>query len=85
MSNEVPKQISDALQGGPTSRRDFIQYTTGTAACISLGTLSFGCGSSTTPTRVNGYAIDSTVSTTLERTVVIVDRPSIGHTSRSSY
>jgi metallophosphoesterase (TIGR03768 family) len=79
MSNEAPKQISNALQVGQISRRDFIKCTAGTVACISFGTLGFGCGSSTT--QVNGYAIDSTVSTTLERTVVPVDRPSIEHTA----
>lgn len=30
------------------TRREFIKYSAGTAACISLGTFSFGCGSSST-------------------------------------
>ncbi len=35
---------------GKLTRREFIKYSAGTAACISLGAFSFGCGSSSNST-----------------------------------
>jgi metallophosphoesterase (TIGR03768 family) len=46
------------------TRRDFMKFTTGTVACLSLGTLTFGCGGSD---QAEGYPIDLTVATTLQR------------------
>ena len=63
----MSNQEHDQKKFGEVSRRDFIKYTAGTAACISLGSLSFGCGSSTT--QVAGYPIDSAVSTTVTKTI----------------
>jgi len=77
MSSEDRKETSVARQGSGITRREFMKYTAGTAACIYLGTLSFGCGSTS---QINGYPIDSTVATTLEKTVVPVDRPSTEYT-----
>lgn len=50
------------------ARRDFLKYSTSTLSFICLT----GCGSSdpSEPTEVEGYPIDSTVMTTLQRTVV---------------
>jgi metallophosphoesterase (TIGR03768 family) len=67
MSNNDPEKIS-----GEVTRRDFIKYSAGTAACISLGTFSFGCAnnsSGTSGTQVAGYPIDSNVVTTLQKTI----------------
>lgn len=74
MNSEDRKETRDERQGKGMTRRDFLRCAAGTAACISLGTLNFGCGSSTW--QINGYPIDSTVVTTLEKTIVPVDRPS---------
>lgn len=49
------------------TRRDFIKYTTGTVACISLGSLTYGCGSS--GARAVRYPIDSTVVKTTDRMI----------------
>lgn len=49
------------------TRRDFIKYTTGTVACISLGSLTYGCGSS--GARAIRYPIDSTVVKTTDRMI----------------
>ncbi|KAB0663914.1 TIGR03768 family metallophosphoesterase [Oryzomonas japonica] len=50
------------------TRRDFIKVSAGTMACISLGSLTFSCGT-TSAAQTAGYPIDSTVSTTLQRTI----------------
>ena len=54
---------------GGLTRRDFMKYSAGTVACISLGSLTYGCGSSSEPQQVDGYPIDSSVYTTLQETV----------------
>jgi metallophosphoesterase (TIGR03768 family) len=46
-----------------------MKYSAGTVACISLGSLNYGCGSSSGPQQVDGYPIDSSVYTTLQETV----------------
>jgi hypothetical protein len=46
MRKEDQDQADDAMVGTKITRREFIKYSVGTAACISLGTFSFGCGSS---------------------------------------
>lgn len=52
------------------TRRDFIKASAGAAACISLGSLTFGCSSGAQSTsETSGYPIDFNVSTTLEKTV----------------
>ncbi|MBE0559129.1 MAG: twin-arginine translocation signal domain-containing protein, partial [Proteobacteria bacterium] len=33
-------------QCGGVTRRDFMKYSAGTVACLSLGSLTYGCGSS---------------------------------------
>jgi metallophosphoesterase (TIGR03768 family) len=53
------------------SRRNFIKYSAGTVAVLSLGSLAQGCGSggdSAVPV-VAGYPIDADVHTTLQKTV----------------
>ncbi len=72
MPHDDPTKSSDLTFNNPVTRRDFIRYTTGTAACISLGTLTFGCGSGSSAGNssvVAGYQIDSNVSTTLQKTI----------------
>jgi hypothetical protein len=70
MINNKPKHDEDSEPGSGVSRRDFIKITTGTVTCMSLGSLMLGCGShGNGSTHVPGYPIDSTVYTTLERTV----------------
>lgn len=68
MDKHDTHQNDEQTNGWEVTRRDFIKYTAGTAACISLGTLNFGCGTSSS-TQVAGYPIDSTVTTTLTRTI----------------
>ncbi|MFO7570554.1 MAG: twin-arginine translocation signal domain-containing protein, partial [Smithellaceae bacterium] len=53
------------------TRRNFIKYSAGSVAVLSLGSLAQGCGSdsdSAVP-HVAGYPIDSEVYTTLQKTV----------------
>lgn len=68
MNNEETKESNGEKTNTNVSRRDFIKYTAGTAACISLGTLSYGCGSSN-GSSVASYPIDSTVVKTTERMI----------------
>lgn len=49
------------------TRRYFIKVFTGTAVCVSLNPLMFGCNSDAT--KVSGYPIDSTVVKTTERMI----------------
>lgn len=75
MNGQEKKQQGEQGQqkkGLELTRRDFIRYGAGTAACISLGSLSFGCGSSGNSqpvAQIGGYPIDTEVVTTLKRTV----------------
>lgn len=70
MSNE------DQKKSGEVSRREFIKCTAGTAACISLGSLTYGCGSSSNSSpQVTGYPIDSTVVKTSERMIAFPYTP----------
>lgn len=64
----MSNQEHEEKKSSEVSRRDFIKYTAGTAACISLGSFNFACGSSTT-TQVAGYPIESTVFTTADKTI----------------
>ncbi len=50
------------------TRRNFIKYSAGTVACISLGPLIYGCGSNQGD-QVAGYPIDSTVYTTIQKPI----------------
>ncbi|NVN90301.1 MAG: TIGR03768 family metallophosphoesterase [Desulfuromonadales bacterium] len=78
MSSDNPKQSGNPEEGKRVSRRDFLKYSTGTVACLSLGSLNYGCGSSnnnfTTP-QVSGYPIDSTVVKTTERMIAFPYTP----------
>ncbi len=67
MSNNEPKQSIDSTFNSNVTRRDFMKYTAGTVACISLGSLTYGCSSTTTS--VAGYPIDATVVKTTERMI----------------
>ncbi|ACD95742.1 metallophosphoesterase [Trichlorobacter lovleyi SZ] len=70
MSDEVKMQENKQKKSGEVSRRDFIKYTAGTAACISLGSLNYGCGSSSSSSaQIAGYPIDSKVVKTSERMI----------------
>ena len=67
MSSDDLKESIDSTFNSNVTRRDFMKYTAGTVACISLGSLTYGCGSSST--KVAGYPIDSTVVKTSERMI----------------
>lgn len=54
---------------GDVTRRDFIKYSAGTVACIYLGVLHSGCGS-TTNTQVVRWPISKDVYTTAERQIL---------------
>ncbi len=75
----MSNQENDQKKFGEVSRRDFIKYTAGTAACISLGTLSYGCGTSTSSPQVAGYPIDATVVKTTERMISFPYTAPSGH------
>lgn len=62
---------NNAIKGGELSRRDFIKYTAGTAACMYLTTLNIGCSSSSSP-QVTRWPISNTVYTTAEQQVLPV-------------
>ncbi len=66
MENKEENQISAVEVYAMVTRRDFLKYTAGTAACISLGTLSYGCASNSGSLGAS-YPIDSTVVKTTER------------------
>lgn len=66
MSNQDKKQEETKSAG--VSRRVFIRYSLGTIACISLSPMLFGCGG-VSSTIVESDPIDTTVVTTLEKTV----------------
>lgn len=46
MTTEDKHQNDEQQTSSAVTRREFIKYSAGTAACISLGAFSFGCGSS---------------------------------------
>jgi metallophosphoesterase (TIGR03768 family) len=50
------------------TRRNFIKYSAGTVAFVSLGSLTYGCAKDAEP-GVAGYPIDSTVLKTTERMI----------------
>ena len=55
------------------TRRDFIKYSAGTVACLSLGPLGFGCSGGTSGGgQIGGYPIASEVFTTAEQQVLPV-------------
>ncbi|MBW4056076.1 MAG: TIGR03768 family metallophosphoesterase [Proteobacteria bacterium] len=74
MSSEDKNQENDPKKIGEVTRREFIKYTAGTVACISLGSLTYGCGSSS-GTMVSSYPIDSTVVKTTERMIAFPYTP----------
>ena len=47
MSNEDQKNINQE-KGKYLTRREYIKYSNGTVACVSLGSLTYGCGSRST-------------------------------------
>lgn len=51
------------------TRRDFVRYSTGAVGLLYLGVLDTGCASDSNGTQSAGYAIDSKVQTTAERTL----------------
>lgn len=74
MNNEDPKQNNEQKKIGEVTRREFIKCTAGTVACVSLGSLTYGCGSSN-GTAITSYPIDSTVVKTTERMVAFPYTP----------
>ena len=73
-NDDDSRQSIDSTFNSTVTRRDFMKYTAGTVACISLGSLTYGCGSSSS-TKVAGYPIDSTVVKTAERMITFPYRP----------
>jgi len=68
MTDDDQKQGDDPIPNSGVTRREFIKYSTGTVVCLSLGSLTCGCGSQSA-TQVAGYPIDSTVVKTTERMI----------------
>ncbi|MBS1187739.1 MAG: metallophosphoesterase [Burkholderiaceae bacterium] len=73
MSSDDQKQGHNPAKGNEISRRDFIKYSAGTIAGISLSSLTFGCGGSTQYAAT--YPIDSTVVKTSERMITFSYTP----------
>jgi len=69
MSNEDQNQNTEQKKSGEVTRREFMKYSAGTVACLSLGSLPYGCGSSNDAPPVAGYPIDGTVVKTTERMI----------------
>jgi len=70
MIKNDPKHGGNSEQGSGVSRRVFIKTTAGTVASISLSSWMLGCSDNDNgETQIPGYPIDSTVYTTLERTI----------------
>lgn len=65
---KLVRDSNDVLLVRGVSRRDFMKYTVGTLACLYLGTLNTGCGSSR-GVQPAGYPIDSTVVKTTDRMI----------------
>ena len=66
--NQILPQEALKMVSGIT-RRDFIKYSSGTVACLTLGSLTFGVGSALGQTPKPSYPIDLTVVTTRQRMV----------------
>jgi metallophosphoesterase (TIGR03768 family) len=71
MINDDSKKISDSKNGDEITRREFLKYSSGAIAAVSLSSLTFGCGSggSGGGTQIQQYPIDANVSTTLQRMI----------------
>ena len=68
--NPVSKTEAGVMKPrGGVTRRDFMKYSAGTVACLSLGSLPYGCGSSNYAPQVAGYPIDARVVKTTERMI----------------
>jgi hypothetical protein len=76
MESDDQKPSIDSTMNSNVTRRDFIKYTAGTVACMSLGTFTYGCGSSSGTHSIASYPIDSTVVTTAERMLSFPYTPS---------
>lgn len=68
MANNEQKSGSDSKIGSRVTRREFIKYSAGTVAYISLGSLTYGCVCNSGP-QVASYQIPVNVATTLQKTV----------------
>lgn len=74
MASDDQKKSNNQEKGSGISRRNFMKYSAGTVAYISLGSLNYGCGSSSS-TQVAGQPIDSTVVKTTERMIAFPYTP----------
>ena len=71
MNNDNSDQYNDAEKSDGVTRRCFIKFFTGTALCVSLTPLMFGCSGSgdDAVTQVSEYPIDSKVVKTTNRMI----------------
>ncbi len=65
----------DLKQSFCLTRREFVKYSAGTVACICLGTLTTGCGSSNSGSQITEWPISQHVLTTAQQTVCPVPIP----------
>lgn len=75
METDDQKQDIEATMNSNVTRREFMKYTAGTVACISLGSLTYGCSSNSATPGILAYPIDSTVKTTAERMITFPYTP----------
>lgn len=71
MGKDDSRQTSNSEHGGEITRREFLKYSSGAVAAVSLSSLTFGCGSggSDGGTQIQQYPIDPNVRTTLQRMI----------------
>jgi metallophosphoesterase (TIGR03768 family) len=74
VTREEVLTIDDLKSARGLSRRDFVKYSAGTVACIYLGALNAGCGSSSSAsgTRVIQWPIAKDVYTTAQQQILPV-------------
>ncbi len=74
MELDDQKQSVDSTRNGAVTRRDFVKYSAGTVACLYLGGLTAGCGSSSTTAdhQVVSWPISKEVFTTTQQQILPV-------------
>lgn len=70
MSNQDSDKSNEQKKWEQLTRREFVKYSAGTAACISMGTFGYGCSGNGGGSQILQYPIASDVFTTRQRVIV---------------
>ncbi len=70
MSNQDSDKSNEQKKWEQLTRREFVKYSVGTAACISMGTFGYGCSGNGGGSQILQYPIASDVFTTRQRVIV---------------